>query len=422
MSDFHLTRRGLLTAAGALGIGTGARPAAAQGGWDSQPETRPTSTVVPAEMVRGPQYVLDPAATTFDYLNRFSAVSDYGPFVAPSEARLRRLIREIAAITELKRIQQTDAFAKAAIEAGKSPIRSAKNLIEDPVNTLSAIPEGIGSLFNRVTEQVNRSGGSQYEDGLAKEVLAVSSFKRELAAKLGVDVYSSNEVLQQELNRVAWASAAGNLSLGAFSMATGAMALQVASSIRVLEQARNVVEATPASELSRQNREQLRRMQVPAPVMDQFLRNRLLSPRHQTVIVTSMVALGQIPGRADFVSYTTQADTEDEALLFQQMAELLAGYSALVASVQQIRIFVNLPVAYTATGEAVLLLPIDRLLWTGRSAALAANLAQNLPKPQPVQSTAIWMTGDGSALAKAGVRQVGLGFQERCGERLPLLD
>jgi hypothetical protein len=36
-------------------------------------------------------------------------------------------------------------------------------------------------------------------------------------------------------------SAAGNLSLGALSMATGAMALQVASSVRVLEQARNVV-------------------------------------------------------------------------------------------------------------------------------------------------------------------------------------
>jgi hypothetical protein len=122
-----------------------------------------------------------------------------------------------------------------------------------------------------------------------------------------------------------------------------------------------------------------------------------------------MVALGQIPGRADFISsYTTQSDTEDEALLFQQMAELLADYTALVAPVQQIKIFVNLSVAYTAKGEAVMLLLIDRRLWTERSAALAANLAQNLPKPQPVQSTAIWMTGDRSALAEAGVRKVGL--------------
>ena len=136
-------------------------------------------------------------------MNRYMVASDYGGFVARSDARLRRLIREIAANAQLKAIQATDAFEKAALEAGRSSLKSAKNLIDDPVGSLSAIPEGIGSIFDRANEQLRRSGHTQYEDNSAKQILAVSGFKGEYAAKLGVDVYSSNEVLQKELNRLA---------------------------------------------------------------------------------------------------------------------------------------------------------------------------------------------------------------------------
>jgi hypothetical protein len=52
--------------------------------------------------LHGAHYTLDPTITTYAYLNRYTVSSDYGPFVAPSDARLRRLLREIAAIAELK--------------------------------------------------------------------------------------------------------------------------------------------------------------------------------------------------------------------------------------------------------------------------------------------------------------------------------
>ena len=150
------------------------------------------------------------------------------------------MLREIVAIATLQAMQQSEAFEKAAIEAGKSPFRSAKNLLDDPVGTLSAIPEGIGSIFNR--HRSNCTAGPQPLRGwAAKQLLAVSSYKREYAAKLGVDAYSSNDALQKELDRLAWASAAGNLTLGALSAVTGALALQVASNVRLLEQAQNVV-------------------------------------------------------------------------------------------------------------------------------------------------------------------------------------
>ena len=296
MSRFGLTRRRLLATTGwAASLPLTAR-AATQDDWDTQPEIRPTESVVAPDLLRGPHYALGPTVTTLAYLNRYTVTTDYGPFIAPSDVRLRRLLREIAAIAQLQAMQQSEAFEKAAIEAGKSPFRSAKNLLDDPVGTLSAIPEGIGSIFNRAHEQLHREGRSRYEDGPAKQLLAVSSYKRDYAAKLGVDAYSSNEALQKELDRLAWASAAGNLTLGALSAVTGALALQVASNVRLLEQAQNVVAATPPSELSKRNREQLKRLAVPDTVVDRFLRNAALSPRHETIIVASMTALGTYSG------------------------------------------------------------------------------------------------------------------------------
>lgn len=386
------------------------------------PEARPTADVVPPPLQRGPHYQLGPTVRTFTFMNQYSVTSDYGSFGPPSDARLRRLVREIAAIAELKKIYESDAFAKATVEAGKGVVQGAQHLIDDPVGTISAVPEAVFSVFGRVSEAAKRGGRSRYEDGVAQNLLAVSSFKREYAQKLDVDVYSSNEALQKELNSVAWASAAGNLTLGAASMVTGAVVLQAASGLRTLDQAKSIVNALPATELSRRNREVLRQIGVPTVVADRFLQNRLLSPRHQTVIVEAMKTLRGVPGRTAFVQYAAQADSEDAALLYQQMAELLAGYHRTVAPLRRLDIYLNIPVAYAGQGSALILLPIDRLLWTERSSRIAAGIARSLPKPLQVERIELWVTGDASERARAGLRQLGITLVEHVGGRLPLLD
>jgi hypothetical protein len=95
----------------------------------------------------------------------------------------------------------------------------------------------------------------------------------------------------------------------------------------------------PAAELSRRNREALRQMRVPDPIADRFLANRLPSPRHQTVIVEAMKVLHGVARRATFIQYAARADSEDAALLYQEMAELLAGYHRLVAPTQRPTIY-----------------------------------------------------------------------------------
>jgi len=100
-------------------------------------------------------------------MNQYSVTSDYGPFSAPSDARLRRLVRELAAIAELKVIHESNAFAKATVEAGKGVVQGAQNLINDPVG-IGAVPEPVFSVFGRVSEAAKRGGKSRYGDGVAQ--------------------------------------------------------------------------------------------------------------------------------------------------------------------------------------------------------------------------------------------------------------
>jgi hypothetical protein len=95
----------LLAAAFALaGPGTGLAEGAAAGPaiFDS-PEIRATADVVPQALLRGPHWQLGPTVMTFAFMNQYSVTSDYGSFTPASDARLRRLVREIAAIAALQR-------------------------------------------------------------------------------------------------------------------------------------------------------------------------------------------------------------------------------------------------------------------------------------------------------------------------------
>jgi hypothetical protein len=71
-------------------------------------------------------------------------------------------------------------------------------LVVAPNAMLAGVPKGIYKL----TEDVAKSDDPAYT-----KALLVSGGKREHAAKLRVDVHSSNTVLQEELNSIGWAEA-----------------------------------------------------------------------------------------------------------------------------------------------------------------------------------------------------------------------
>jgi len=372
----HRARRGSTTLLCGLVLLTVSGPAGAQ---DQQFEAmhveRRASDFLPAGLVSGPHYTIDQRVVTDGFSNR----SDFVPFKAQNDAMLRRLIREINAIAQLKKIENTEAFGDTLQEAAKKPLEGAERLIEDPVDTISGIPDGISSLFSRAKESIANEE-SDYEDGAVKSVLQVSDYKRQLAGKLEVDVYSANPVSQEELNRVGWASAVGNLGPNVVLLpATGPIAMTI-SGLTWTDNSNDVITETPPAQLRIDNTAALEGMGIDPDLVDRFIHDKILTPRNQTAITHALAAMKAAKGREVMLQIANQATTQVDAVFFQQIAETFAGYNETESQIVELRLYNGIPLGYAENGTVVCALPLDFGRWTSTGAAVLDDLVANYPK------------------------------------------
>src|SRR5689334_14842997 len=193
------------------------------------------AAVLPPNILVGSHYRIDDKVQSDGFMFTYTVESDFGTFRVTGDYALQKMLNEIQVIASLKEISRTEAFADSVGYAAKSPLRFGESLITDPVDTVTGLPRGLFAIFENVGESVT-SEHDPSEDSRAKQALFVSSWKRDYCAKYDCDVYSSNHVLQEELNRIAWAAAIGGLTIsGATTVASGA-AVTAFSSVRMGDQ------------------------------------------------------------------------------------------------------------------------------------------------------------------------------------------
>jgi hypothetical protein len=388
-------------------------------------QPRPVQEVVAPNLASGPNYRIAPTVRTFDFLNEFVVSSDYGLFTPRSDAMLRRLMREIPAITALKQITLTDAYAKALAQAAMGPIRGVQNLASDPVGTVEAVPGAVFDIFSRVGQGIDSAISGQktkYEDGAAAQALQMSSYKRDYARQLGVDPYSSNPVLQKQLDSVAWAAAAGNLTIGAASMAIASPVMTALSLARNLDQAVSIVAAEPASELTIRDKKMMARMGIPANLQKAFLGQTQFSPRHKYLLLSALDAMSQTTGRGAVLEAALGANSEQMALFYQQLAEMLDGYDDKVSHIVALQRYNRLVIARDVTGRSVILAPIDYVIWNERAAAAAEAIARQLKLKPGSGKLEFWVTGQASPEFKRQAEARGIVVKDRVVTKLPLVD
>src|SRR5207249_10057337 len=113
-------------------------------------------------------------------------------------------------------------------EQAAKPLTFAKNVITKPGETLSGVPKGVGRLFSNSSTSVSNTLDPSQESR-TKELLQVGAFKREYAGRYDVDPYSSNKVLQEELDKIGKAGAYGLWTASVRAMPTGGTAGTVLS-------------------------------------------------------------------------------------------------------------------------------------------------------------------------------------------------
>src|SRR5262249_15374943 len=203
------------------------------------------------------------------------------------------------------------------------------------------------------------------DDPAYKKALLMSGRKREYAAQLGVDPYSSNAVLQKELNSVAWAAAAGNLTVSVALAPVGGTAGAVVSGVRWSNALNEYMKTLPANRLRILNEGKLKTMGISPELIKRYLDHKAFTPRHDTILVEALARLGAARGRAQFLEAAMAAADEVDANFFTNMAQLMRGYHETVSPIVEIhRAGSRMLVAQTKGGSALVALPLDQLLWT----------------------------------------------------------
>jgi hypothetical protein len=207
----------------------------AEAAFEELPELK-ASEILRPELLKGPHYVVRDPVPTASGINQFTIDSDFGVFEADGNEMLLQRLKEIDTIARLAEVSRTDEFKKSLVAAAKSPLNSAKNIARDPAQAISNVPKGIMKFLGRAKETVKNvgkgSGEGEGEGNRMKDVLGYSDKKRTLALQMGIDPYSTNTVLQKELDDVAWASWAGGFT---FSVATAPISGPIGATLAVTD-------------------------------------------------------------------------------------------------------------------------------------------------------------------------------------------
>lgn len=380
-------------------------------GFETLP-VRHAAELLPPELLSGPHHRVRDEVASDGFLNLYVIDSDFGTFEAAGDELLRQRVHEIAALAELDRMQKRDEFGKAVAAGLKSPFVAAWNLIRDPVDSILGVPEAAWEAVKKTGELSRRERG-ELEDSGFREMIGFESKKRELAFRLGVDPYTSNRVLQKQLNRFAWAAYLGGLPFAFVPFQNPADEEELGrASESADDRLREILRDYSPEDLRRLNRIELAVMGVGPELADRFLSHLWYSPRHGTILVESLAGLDLTEDRDVFIETAVGAGSEADAHFYQRAAQLLRAYHDAADPLTRVAAEDSTVMGVTADGALVVPLILDHTVWSRPTAELVDRLAdarQALGAP----AVRLLVSGTLSERARTELRARGIDVTER---------
>jgi len=401
----------LLMAAGVIGLLCAGSGAAAD--YETQ-KNKPVKDAIAPELAAGPDFKVNDPVVADGYMYHFSVTSTYGPFEATGIGALQKLEHEIWAIGQLKGVTRSEAFLKAAVDQAGKPLVFVKDVATKPVDTLTGAAKGVGRLFSNVTTSVTTTRKPSQESR-TKEVLQVGSFKRDYAARYAVDPYSSNAVLQEELDKIGKAASAGMWTTSAAMIPISGPASSVITGTSLAKSFNNILATEPPSRIRNINEEKLKQMGVSEDGARRFLDSPVYTPRQSLLLVDALSRLGSATGREAYLDAALVAADEVEADFFVNTAQILRGYHEKREPITGLTIIRPLAVAQTKSGAAMIPFALDYGVWTANADRLSKQLKTSYHAPGFNGRFEFWVAGTLSPKAKQEMESRGFTVTERVG-------
>lgn len=284
------------------------------------------SALLSADLLKSNLYTIDEEVLNDGLLKQYTVRSIFGVFRPTSTLAVKQLILEIRAIAAMKKVKTKSTAAQSVVQSGKNTVDAVANLVTSPKETLEGAVSGVGSLFSRASQVVGRRKTTDAEDNKLEQLIGKSKSKGMIATKYGVSVYSMNPVLQDELERLAWADYLGGIGVGLAQSAVpgvGGTLLTTSGAARILN---DVINSTPASELWVRNKHKLEAMRIDSDTVQFYLNNPSFSPALQTVMVDALTNMQGVANRELFIKISLQADSYQMAKTITEIASMTAGY------------------------------------------------------------------------------------------------
>jgi len=413
MRSWKRVAAGCMTVLAAVG-------SAAAADYETQTD-KPVSQALPPERTAGPDYKVTDPVVADGYMYRFKVTSTYGPFDVTGTGALRKLQHEIWAIGQLKNVTKSEAFLKSLKDQAGKPLVFAKDVITKPVDTLTGIPKGVGRLFGNITTSVTTTRNPSQESR-TKEVLLVGSFKRDYAVRFGVDPYSSNAVLQEELDKIGNAAALGSWTASAAMIPISGPASSVITATSLSKSFNNILSTEPPSRIRIINEEKLKQMGIGADLAQRYLDQPVYTPRQSLLLVDSLARLGAASGRDAYLTAALVAADEVEANFFVNTAQILRGYHETHGQITGLTMVGAVTVAQTKAGSAVIPFALDYGVWTANADRLSQSMKATYRAPRFNGTFQLWVTGSLSPTAKQELQARGFSVVEQVSSQIDVVD
>ena len=340
--------------------------------------------------MQGSLHLVEPQAYNDSLVNTYTVNHGSVSTEVATTQLLRERVREIYAIENLRDMSKTKAFTESLKQGGKQKVKSAVGIITNPLGTVRSVPKGASRFFGGIGESL-KGGSSELEDKGLKGLTGVSKAKAKLAFTLGVDPYSTNQELQEQLTKVARAQAGGGFALDIATMPIGGPAGSVLTVLDVNTNIQQTIAESSPDDLRIRNRKKLFALGVNREDADEFLMHPWFSPLHETVITEALSDIGVAPNA--FLRKACEARTAEDAIYFHRLSQVLAAYKARKAPLRSIQVENGIVCAMDGEGSLVVPISCDYAIWAEKPAGrVDAFVALRQSRPE-IKGLALWVDG-----------------------------
>ena len=375
------------------------------------------SEILKPEFLKGPHFVVREPVPTGSGMNQFTIDSDFGVFEADGNEMLLQRLKEIEAIARLREVSRTDQFKNSLVAAAKSPLNSAKNIARDPAQAISNVPKGIMKFLGRAKETVGnigKGGGGDIGDrDRMKDAIGYSDKKRKIALEMGIDPYTTNTVLQKQLDDLAWASWAGGFGFTVATLPISGAAGAALTVTNVNSTVEDLLHEKSPDELEQINRATFRAMGASASDIERILHGGAFTPTEATSFAVHLKALKGVANRGAFVKAAAQKSTTEADALFCVYTAALMDHINQKTPIARIVMLGDFPICVAKDGTILVALQWDYAAWTSGAAAFTNEVQKFAGKSGQGAHVTVDLSGDVSPRLREELEKRGITLQDR---------